>query len=334
MTQFATYLHRQTVLTSKPAEEIAFTGYSWPYFSQVQHELERLLQNYPSLSVRQVNSNEYYRIHSKAYVDKLRWLSQDVIVDESLELGIGCDGLAYCLPGYEFSLGGMYEAVEKAKSGLVERAYCFSLGGHHAFRETGHGYCILNPQAVAARYAQELGFEKILIVDWDLHHGDGTQSIFANDKTVYCLSIHSIADLYMTVSKGLRMATTESGQSIGHCNIPILADAFDDDFFEHMNLDGEFYRAKDSVRKFEEAIENVPWLPDYIFIFSGYDAHINDQGRGVMNWDNEDYQFLTRIVLELSKKAGCPVLSVHGGGYTLPVTIDAALSHVEVLAKF
>jgi acetoin utilization deacetylase AcuC-like enzyme len=79
----------------------------------------------------------------------------------------------------------MFEAVEQMKRGNLERAFCFCLGGHHAHRDWGHGYCLLNPLAATARYAQELGLVRVLIVDWDIHHGDGTQAIFAHDDTVY-----------------------------------------------------------------------------------------------------------------------------------------------------
>ena len=106
----------------------------------------------------------------------------------------------------------MYEAVRRMKASTLERAYCFSIGGHHAHPDWGHGYCILNPLAVTARYAQEQGFEKVLIIDWDHHHGDGTQAIFANDKTVYCISIHSAIDLYMSFQKVLRQGTTTAAQ--------------------------------------------------------------------------------------------------------------------------
>lgn len=334
MTTFATYLHHQTTLTSKSVEAINFTGHSLPYFDQVRQGLELALKAYPTLPVRRVDFDEYHRVHTQEYLHKLKLMARDEPPEEMPKLGIGCDGLAYCIPGYEYSLGGMYEAIDVAQKGTIDRVYCFSLGGHHAFADWGHGYCIVNPQAVAARYTQAVGFEKILIIDWDLHHGDGTQSIFACDNSVYCISIHSVGDLYMTVSQGIRYATTVQAELDGHCNIPVLAKAFEDDFFERMNLGGKFYRAKDSLHLLADAIENIPWQPDYLFIFSGYDAHINDKDKGVMNWTNNDYQTMTKMIINLAKKASCPILSVHGGGYNLSVAVEAATGHVEVLASY
>lgn len=186
--------------------------------------------------------------------------------------------------------------------------------------------------AAAVRYAQGQGFDRILIVDWDLHHGDGTQAIFAHDPSVYCLSIHSGADLYMALMGSLRAGTTIAGEEAGHCNIPLLDRMFDDTFVEQMKLPGRFYRAEESLVEFEVALHHLPWPPDLICIFSGYDSHRDDCGGGITDWTNEDFQFLTRVVLKLAGQAGCPVLSVHGGGYKLPLTIAAAVNHVRVLA--
>jgi acetoin utilization deacetylase AcuC-like enzyme len=171
----------------------------------------------------------------------------------------------------------------------------------------------------------------VLIVDWDIHHGDGTQSIFANDPNVYCISIHSGLDLYMATQRVMEQGTTTAGKEVGHCNIPLLNAFFEDKFFEEMSLPGEFYRAAESLSAFQSALEQVPWTPDLICIFSGYDSHKDDCGKGITNWTNQEYGTLTTRVIELSRRANAPILSVHGGGYKLPVTIPAAVSHVKVL---
>jgi acetoin utilization deacetylase AcuC-like enzyme len=333
MTKFATYLHPHTTFTSKPSNEISFVGHSYPHFSQVRQELEKVLLNYPALPVREASYGDYLSVHMGEYLHKLVLMASGQPVEERPKLSVECTGLEYCLPGYLYGLGGMLEAVDHMKRGVVERAYCFSLGGHHAYADRGHGYCILNPLAATARYAQRQGFAKILMVDWDIHHGDGTQSIFANDPSVYCISIHSAADLYMALACGLKYGTTTIGQELGHCNIPLLDREFPDDLFERMNLGGRFYRANESLSAFQAALELIPWQPDLILVFSGYDSHKDDCGKGITDWTNQDFQLLTRYVLHVAQKAACPVLSAHGGGYNLPVTISAAASHVQVLAN-
>lgn len=334
MPRFATYLHPHTCYTSKSSDLLSFVGHSFPHYSKIRRSLELALIDYPSLAVRKAQYKDYLRVHADDYLRKLAYMALNKAVDELPQLSIECTGLEYCIPGYLYGLGGMIEAIDCMKRGVLERAYCFSLVGHHAHTDWGHGYCLLNPLAAAARYAQTQGFNKILIVDWDIHHGDGTQSIFSNDKSVYCISIHSAADLYMAKSSGLKWGTTTMAKEVGHCNIPLLYELYEDDLFEKINLEGQFYRAYESLSVFSSALEQIAGNPDLILIFSGYDSHIDDCGAGVTNWTNKDFKLLTKYVLELAKRVSCPVISSHGGGYKLPVTISAAVSHVEVLASY
>jgi acetoin utilization deacetylase AcuC-like enzyme len=331
MPKFATYLHPSTTLTTKPAEQINFVGHSYPYFSQIRQGLAELLGHYPALPARQAAVEDYLTVHHADYLQKITRLAADEPVDELPNWSVENSGLAYTLPGLLYGLGGLLEAVDQMKASELERAYCFSLGGHHAFADWGHGYCILNPQAAAARYAQAQGFEKILIVDWDLHHGDGTQSIFTHDPSVYCLSIHSGADLYMTTQRVLRLGTTTAAKEAGHYNIPLLHSDYDDTFWAHMKLPGKYYRTETSLGTLQAALEALPWTPDLVFVFSGYDSHQDDQGKDVTNWTNEDYDQLTRLVLRVARKANCPIISSHGGGYTLSVALAAAVCHTNVL---
>lgn len=330
--KFATYLHPETVLTSRPVRDADFMGHSYPYFRQVRGELQERLGHYPALPVRQADYSDYLLVHSESYLQKLMAMASGDVVESRPRLSLECKGLEFCLPGYLFGLGGMLEAVDEMKSSRLDAAYCFSLGGHHAYADWGHGYCILNPTAAAARYAQQSGFHKVLIVDWDIHLGDGTQSIFANDPGVHCISIHSAADLYMALACGLRYGTTETAEALGHQNIPVVTNALDDHFLAQAGWGGRFYRTQECFQAFQEALEKVPWQPDLVFVFSGYDSHKDDQGKGITEWDDAEFVQITQSLLGFTHKAGCPVISVHGGGYHLPVTISAACHHVRALA--
>src|SRR5215207_6085666 len=183
---FATYLHPETTATSKQPGSIPFVGFSWPYFSQVRQALARRLEMYAALPLRTADLEQFGTVHTSAYLQQIRLMAADTPPNIMPRLSRECIGLEYCLPGYRASLGGMIEAIERMRVGMLDRAYCFSLGGHHAYPDWGHGYCLLNPQAAAARYAQVHGFSRVVIVDWDIHHGDGTQAIFAGDPSVYC----------------------------------------------------------------------------------------------------------------------------------------------------
>ncbi|MCF8366540.1 MAG: hypothetical protein K9H16_12205, partial [Bacteroidales bacterium] len=226
-------------------------------------------------------------------------------------------------------------AINMVISGNLDRAYLFNVGGHHAHIKYAHGYSVLNTMAAAARYAQSKGLAKILIIDWDIHHGDGTQEIFENDPDVHQISIHSAVDLYMMKASEINKGTTTYAESVGHCNIPVLWDGFEDDFYEEINLPGKFYRSAQIKSTLQQALDNVPFTPGLVFIFSGYDGHKDDCGAGVTNFTNSDYETMTRMVLDYAAKKSLPVISVHGGGYANPltVTIDAALAHVNVLAS-
>ena len=334
MPKFATYLHPHVFSTSKPIDQINFIGQSLPHFDEIRARLAKALVDYPSIPPVQADFTEFYRVHENFYLDKLQQMARDERIQEPPKLSIECAGLEYSIPGYQFGVGGMFEAVSRMKAGTLERAYCFSLGGHHAHPDWGHGYCLLNPMAVTARYAQEQGFEHVLIIDWDHHHGDGTQAIFANDRAVYSISIHSAMDLYMSSRNVLRQGTTTAGEKVGQCNIPILHKNYNDDFWMQLGIEGKYFRAEQSLSEFQSKLGDLPWFPDIMLIFSGYDAHRDDCGRDIQGWVNEDFERLTVYALEAAKKAGCPVLSVHGGGYNPPVTISAALSHINTLATY
>ncbi len=129
---FATYLHPETIATSKPANSIPFVGFSWPYFSQVRQSLALRLAAYPSLPLRVADLDRFGTVHTSAYLQQLQLMAADTPPANLPHLSRECSGLEYCLPGYRAGLGGMLEAIDRMRAGTLDRAYCFSLGGHHA----------------------------------------------------------------------------------------------------------------------------------------------------------------------------------------------------------
>lgn len=325
------YLHSECFETSKAVDKISWVGHALPHFRQVRDRIVVQLDKVqiPQLPLRQADLSDFSSIHTKEYLDKLQMMASGNPPEVLPRLSAECLGYEFCLPGYRFGLGGMYAAIDQMKQGILERAYIFALGGHHAYKDWGHGYCLLNVHAAAARYAQEHGFEQILIVDWDIHHGDGTQAIFANDKTVYHISIHNGMDLYMMFQRVHRDGSTVAAVNVGHCNIPLLSTKFSKSDFQ--NWPGVLYKPEEAFHQFGVRLESLPFSPDLIILFSGYDSHIDDCGKDITNWNNEDFRELTRMILRLSAKVQAPVLSVHGGGYKLPITVSAALAHLDEL---
>ena len=256
--RFATSLHPETTATTRPPETIAFVGYSWPHFAQIRQALVERMASYACLPLRIAALDTFSSVHTTAYLQQLQRMAEGSVPDVAPRLSAECSGLEHCLPGYQAGLGGMLEAIDRMRTGFLDRVYCFSLGGHHAYADWGHGYCLLNPQAAAVRYAQAHGFSRVVIVDWDIHHGDGTQAIFAGDPSVYCISIHSAADLYIAKAAGLHAGTTTAGAAVGHCNIPVLNQVFDDRFFEQVGLSGRFYRADQVAPVFDRRWPSCP----------------------------------------------------------------------------
>ena len=328
----ATYFHPETCLTVKPVEQIEFIGQSLPYYNQVRGEIRKKI-DYPELPLRKVDIREYASVHSTDYIEKILKASRDEGSDD-LEISAECSSLYYAVPGYEYSLGGLYSAVDLMKKGVLDRAYCCSMPSHHAFPTRGHGYCLLNSMAAAVRYAQSVGFRNVLIVDWDHHHGDGTQTIFENDESVYIIDIHSAVDLYMSMVKSIKLGTTTYGKSVGHCNIPVMDANYPDSFFyDDLGLTGDIYRADNVIDQFEKELSNLPFAPDIIFIFDGHDSHIEDCGKDITNFSDDDFRVLTRHVVRTAEEYQIPIISMPGGGYELDVTVRTALVHGDELFK-
>ncbi len=328
----ATYFHSETCNTTIPRDQIEFVGQSLPYYDEVRAEIQKQL-HYPVLDLTRISIDNYKSVHTNQYVDTIAALAAGKEVEHP-KLSAECSNLFYAVPGYEYALGGVFKALDLMKSGDLDRAYCFSLPSHHAFPEKGHGYCLLNTEAAAVRYAQSIGYRNVLVIDWDIHHGDGTQTIFEDDLSVYCISVHSAVDLYMSIMKSIELGTTTYAEKVGHCNIPVLSDEYTDEFyFSELGLPGTVFRSNQIHEQFELALDNLPFSPDLIVIFDGHDSHVNDCGEGITKFQYEDFRILTKAVKNLAAQEKCPVLSMPGGGYNLDITVQAALIHVEELFK-
>ncbi|MDM8548787.1 hypothetical protein QUF72_01865 [Desulfobacterales bacterium HSG2] len=327
---FGSYFYNETCKTLKPIEEIEFVGDSLPYHDSVRHDIESEIGS--TIPLHRVDIHEFYSVHTKEYLDSFIALSRGE--DAEIQLSVECANLQYAIPGYEYSLGGVCKTIEMMKAGILDRAYCFSMPGHHAFPGKGHGYCALNAMAAGVRYAQSSGFKKILIADWDIHHGDGTQTIFENDENVHHISVHSAVDLYMSVVKSAELGTTAYADSVGQVNIPILDDFYTEDFFyNELGLRGNIYRGAESVQQFQAALD-ASCKPDLIMIFDGHDSHKEDCGRGTTKWEDEDFETLTKSVVDLSVKHNCPLLSMPGGGYNFHKAVELSLLHAKILKEY
>ncbi len=333
--KFKLYLHPEVFTASKDLKDISFNGFSMPYFKRVIKSVAKNTKQFSSLSLRRADFDDFKTVHTNDYIEKIKLMAIDKLPKEEMpRLSVENTGLEYFIPAYEYSLGGLYQAYDEMKAGIIKRSFNAFIAGHHAYADWGHGYCMVNTLCASFAYAQKIGFRKIVILDWDFHHGDGSQSVLANNPDVYYISIHNGFDLYMSGQKVLEAGTVEVAEMLGHQNIPLADYDLDDAFINECGLKPPFFRAHESHALVKHAIDNLPFKPDLFIIFCGIDSHIEDCGEFVTNWHDDDYDELTKMVIDKTEEFACPLVSVNGGGYTFETAVRAYTKHINLLSNY
>ncbi len=212
--------------------------------------------------------------------------------------------------------GGLLNAVDGVVDGDLDNAFCaVRPPGHHATPDRGMGFCIFNNAAIAARYAQKQhGLERVAIIDWDVHHGNGTQDIFYNDGSVYFFSTHQ-----HPWYPGTGMAS-ETGAGAGPnttLNVPLPAGT-------GMEKIGAAFR-----NEFTAAMKD--YKPDLLIISAGFDSRAGDP-LGDFQLSDDDFVSLTKILLEMAGEfAEGRLVSVLEGGYNQAGLAKAVSSHLGAL---
>ncbi len=253
-----------------------------------------------------VHSVEYIDFVRTAYQQKKRALDSgdtrvtpDIFPQALLAASAGC------------------EALDKILQDEILRAFCcVRPPGHHANATRALGFCVFNNAAVAARYAQAQGLSKILIVDWDVHPGNGTQEIFWEDDSVFVLSLHQ---------DGL---FGESGSA--HWQGQGNGLGFTRNICFPEGTGGDVY-----IPRFRQELFSVctDFLPRLIILSAGFDAHQRDPAANIQ-LSTEDYGQLTRIICEAAQKyCHNRLLSLLEGGYNVFSLVDSVKEHCRVLAS-
>jgi len=274
---------------------------------------------YPALKLyqpRPATSEEILACHADSYVARVR-----------REIESGCTRLStgdtcVCrdsLKAAYYASGAACVAVDAVLSGQAQNAFCVVRPpGHHATANRGMGFCIFNNVAVAVRYAQRhYHIGKVLIADWDVHHGNGTQDIFYADGSVFFFSTHQ----WPWYPGTGRADEIGAGKGIGttlNCPFPagagrkeIVVEAFQ----------GKLLPAADRFR------------PELVLISAGFDAR-HDDPLGGFRLTDDDFAELTAIVLDIARRhAGGRLISVLEGGYNLSGLAAAADSHIRTLSR-
>jgi acetoin utilization deacetylase AcuC-like enzyme len=298
----------------------------------IRSALERagLFRTLISIDPRRVTDDELKLVHTPSYValarrelSNIQELTQQGLTQQGLtrqglvELSTG-DTLASAgtLEAAEFAVGGVLNAVDAVMAGRVANAFVASRPpGHHATPDRGMGFCVFNGVAIAARYLQKVhGVRRVLIVDWDYHHGNGTQDAFYNDDGVFYFSTHHYGAYPGTGSP----QETGSGRGQGtNLNVPLPVSASDAQI----------------LAAFEDKL--VPaaraFRPDFILISAGFDAMRNDL-LGRFDVTPEGFAAITRVTLRLADEfSQGRVVSVLEGGYRLDGLGESVLAHLRVL---
>lgn len=251
-------------------------------------------------------------VHSPAYIKMVDKICKNggAMLDPDTSVGPGSYHIAL------LAVGGVMAAVDAVMGKKVKNAFCaLRPPGHHAEKDKAMGFCIFNNVAVASRYAQKkFGIKKVLIVDWDVHHGNGTQNIFWTDPSVLYFSIHQFPFYPGTGSEN------EVGEGEGEnftFNLPMFAGSGDVEYIEA--FESILYPL---ASKFD---------PDFVFISAGFDAH-RDDPLAQINLTEIGYKRMTEVVTKLAAEyCDNRLVSVLEGGYNSRSLASSVEEHLLVL---
>ena len=267
------------------------------------------------LAPRRATDTELALVHDRSYIQLARNELANVHGYQELSTG---DTLvsAGSLDAALAASGGVLNGVDAVMTGRVKNAFCaIRPPGHHAGPRRGMGFCIFNHVAIAARYVQKTyGVQRVLIVDQDYHHGNGTQDIFYEDGSVFYFSTHHYGAYPGTG------AASETGRGNGAgniLNVPLPPGAGDEQVLRAFQT-----KLIPAARAFK---------PDFILISAGFDTMRND-GLGVFDVTPQGFAAIARVVVDLANEL-CRgrIVSVLEGGYRLDGLADSVAAHVRIL---
>ena len=250
------------------------------------------------------HSTEYIEMVSKSFPDNgLAFLDGDTVISPGSKKAT------------KDAVGSIITAIDGVENKEFKNAFCaVRPPGHHAEKNKAMGFCIYNNVAVGANYLiEKYKYNKVAIIDFDVHHGNGTQDIFYNNEKVLYISTHQYP--YYPGSGSEK----EKGKFNNILNIPLEAGTTAEEYlnaYEHV------------LKKLKE------FKPEFLLFSAGFDAHIDDP-LAQLKLSSEDFYHLTKRTLEISKSI-CDgnVVSILEGGYDLKALQQSTKRHVDALIEF
>jgi len=274
-----------------------------------------LLAKMERIEPRAVTAEDLQLVHQPRYLE----IAEHEITSRLPQLSTG--DTAICPASWDaarVAAGSALAAVDAVVDGKVANAFCLVRPpGHHASADTGMGFCILNNIALAARRAQKRhGLKRVLIVDWDVHHGNGTQDIFYADGSVFFFSTHQWPWYPGT---GPARETGEGPGKGMTMNVPLPAGSGRTEIFAA--VEKQLLPAMDHFQ------------PELVLISAGFDSRIGDP-LGHFELTDKDFTDLTKLVRGIADNyASGRVVSLLEGGYSLSGLASAAVAHVGALME-
>ncbi len=255
---------------------------------------------------RKAGFDDIAAVHTRAYIDKIRAFGEGELDPDTYVSSGSLDAALH-------AAGAVMEAVDQCRKGGISRAFCLVRPpGHHAEADQAMGFCIFNNVAVGARYAQAIGYGRVFIVDFDAHHGNGTQHIFEEDDTVFYFSTHQ-HPYYPDTGKDMERGR---GRGTGFTyNVPIRSGSGNKDF----------------LAVYQDILPGLigRFGPDIILVSAGYDIHTNDPHAGIC----VSHEGIRAIVRSILSSAPVPKVFVLEGGYDLPSLCDSVRITIEEMLK-